>query len=338
MLRRNLVGLFISVVLVGCGSGPPPTPEAGPPLTVEATSAALVAWRNQELVPGTVRAARTAVLQARVPAVIRAIHAQPGLAVERGTLLVELDAAEISAKRDQARALAGQAAADLARVQELFATQAATKAELDAAQARAEAARAAAAEAETMLGYTRIHAPFSGLVVRKLAEVGDLVAPGRPIFELEDPESLRLEVEVPETLAVQVALGRSLPLSVPAAGIDGEGVVAEVTPAADPLSRSVLIKLTLPRSPLLRSGQFGRAAIPLEAGERLVVPAAAVVQRGQLEAVFVVDGERARLRLIRSAGADGERVVVRAGLSAGERVILDPGALRDGQRIAVRAP
>ncbi len=327
------------LLLAGCGAAPhATTAKPLPSVSVAVAPAALVDHSAVEELPGTVRASRFATLQARVPGVIGRIAATPGTQVEAGAVLVELDARELGAKRDQAKALAAQAAADFDRAKLLYDKQATTKAEFDAAQARAEGSAAAASEAAIMFGYTTMTAPFAGVVVRKHAEIGDLLTPGRPVIDIEDQASLRLEVEVPESLAGTLALGTQLRAQVGAAGIDAEAAVAEITPAADPVSRSVLVKLTLPvGSKDLRSGQFGRVAIPTIGGRMLAVPAPAVVHRGQLDAVFVVTDGVAHLRLVRVGEHQGDLVLLRAGLSPGETVVTDGAdALIDGQPVTVR--
>lgn len=330
------LGLF---ALVGCGSEPQtPAVTALSPVSVTTATAALVEHQALEVLPGTVRAATAVTLMARVPGVVGRITAIPGTAVAAGTVLVELDALEIAAKRDQAAALAAQAAADFARAKQLLEQHALTTAEFDAAKARASASAAGAAEAEIMVGYTRITAPFAGVVVRKHVAVGDLLAPGRPVIELEDPASLRLEVEIPESLAAPVVVGTTLHAQVDAARFDQPAAVVEVTPAADPVSRTVLAKLALPGDAKgLRSGQFGRVTIPITKGTMLTIPTAAILQRGQLDAVFVVQDGKALLRLVRLGGVAGERTAIRAGLEVGDTVVIAGAAdLADGQPVTFR--
>jgi RND family efflux transporter MFP subunit len=337
-MRRTL--LVIPLLLTACGTPQPPTAVASlPPAAISTATAALVERSSVELLPGTVRADRAATIQARVPGVVARIVATPGTMVAAGALLIELDAKELSAKRAQATAQAAQAAADHARAKLLLERQAMTQAEFDAASARAAATAAAADEAAIMVGYTAIAAPFAGVVVRRHAEIGDLVAPGRPLIDLEDSTSLRLEIAVPESLSGQIAVGSSLRVQVPAAGIDEAAPVVEIIPAADPVSRTVLAKLALPTAKAgLRSGQFGRVAVATAGGSQLTVPAAAVVQRGQLDAVFVIDQGIARLRLVRLGGCDGDRWSVRAGLTAGEVVAATGAAtLTDGQPVNAAA-
>ncbi len=325
------------LILAGCGSAPQANAAKPlPPASVSTVAATPQEHGSVEILPGTVKAASAATLMARVPGVVGRITATPGTAVAAGTVLVEIDALEIAAKRDQAKAVAAQAAADFERSKLLFEKQALTKAEFDAAQARAAGSAAAAAEAEIMVGYTRITAPFAGVVVRKHVEIGDLLSPGRPVIDLEDPASLRLEVEIPESLAARVVVGTKLRVHISA--FDQEAAVVEVTPAADPVSRTVLVKLALPADATgLRSGQFGRVTVPVSEGRLLSVPTAAVIHRGQLDAVFVVQDSTARLRLVRLGGSDGTSTAIRAGLKPDETVVVDGAdALIDGQPVTVR--
>lgn len=322
----RLLPLILAAGLIAAGESEP---------AVATVAASERAHATIELLPGTVRAEQAAVLMARVPGVVARIAATPGATVAAGAVLVEIDARELAAARDQAKAQAALAAADFERVRRLAAQGTASQAEFDAAQARAAGSAAAAAQAEVVLSYTSLAAPFAGVVVRRHAELGDMLVPGRAVVELEDPATLRLAVEVPESLAARLAPGASFAVQVPAAGFAGDAPVVEVVPAADPVTRSVLVKLALPSgAPGLRSGQFGRVGVPVAEGRVLAVPATAVVRRGQLDAVYVVADGVARLRLVRLGTALGEAVAVRAGLSAGELVAVDPANLRDGQAVA----
>ncbi len=343
MSRLNSITAYAAVIglviLTGCGADPQVNalkPRSA--IAVTTSIASLVERGAFERLPGTVRAERHVTLQARVPGVISHIAATPGAVVAAGAVLVEMKALEIEAQRDQAKAVAVQAAADFERAQILFKKQVLTRAEFDATQARAAGSAAAAAAAEIMVGYTQMTAPFAGVVVRKYVEIGDLLAPGRPVIDLEDPSSLRLEVEVPESLAGTVTMGTTLRVQIDAAGLDIEAPVVEVSPAADPVSRSVLVKLTLPSAtPGLRSGQFGRASIATAGGQMLAVPTTALIQRGQLDAIYVVQDGIARLRLVRLGGSQGEFTTLRAGVVAGETVVTsEVDLVIDGQPVTVR--
>jgi RND family efflux transporter MFP subunit len=260
-----------------------------------------------------------------------------GQAVKAGELLAQLEVREIQARLDQAVALRELAVLDLQRFTVLRQQQAVTQQEFEVVEAKHRVAQAAATEAETMLGYARVVAPFAGVIARKLAEVGDLALPGRALFELEDPTALRLEAEVPEAIIPRVQLGAKLPVRVATLADSLEGTVAEIAPTSDPNSRTLLVKLDLPPQPRLHGGQFGRVAVPLSQNAVLWAPASAIIQRGQMEILFVVTNQVARLRLVKTGKRLGQEVELLSGVENGESVVVEgAGRLVDGQPVTVR--
>jgi RND family efflux transporter MFP subunit len=200
-------------------------------------------------------------------------------------------------------------------------------------------AKAALQQARTGLGYTHIVAPFDGLVTEKKADVGTLASPGMPIFTVEELRRYRLEATVNETDLRYVRQGEQVSVSVDAlADRELKGKVIEIVPTADAASRSFLVKVELPSDPALRSGLFGRTQ--LMRGERmaLLIPRTAVVERGQLQGIYVLDQNRiAALRYITLGKPSAQRVEVLAGLQAGETLIGDPGSRElSGKRIESR--
>ncbi|MFO1458294.1 MAG: efflux RND transporter periplasmic adaptor subunit [Verrucomicrobiota bacterium] len=343
--RRFLLTTGLLVVLgipwSGCGrETPKPATEADAPPAPIAVRVAVARSGGDpvtEDVVGTVRSRLQAQVESKVAGRVEFIRADPGQKVQAGDVLVRLDAREWTARRDQALAVREQADRDLDRVSRLVRDGAATASELDAVRARQRVAAANEAEAETLLGQLKVVAPFDGVVTRKRVDVGDLAVPGRPLVDVEDPSRLRFEADVPEALVDHVSMGLRLPVRVSAAVDPLEGVVSEVAPVADPATRTYLVRLDLPSVPGLRTGQFGRVAIPMGPATGIYVPTSAVTQRGQLERVFVVSGGRAHLRLVRTGRRSGDSVEVDAGLKAGETVVVDDSdTLRDGQEVSVR--
>jgi len=212
---------------------------------------------------------------------------------------------------------------------------------IEAASARVREAEADVARARTQQGYTRIVAPGPGLVVEKLVEVGELAAPGKPLLRLDDPSGYRLEVALASTEAGKVTPGQAAEVRVDGLGDRTlAGTVDEIVPAADPATRTVTVKIALPAGAGgagLRSGLFGRARLMAGRAESLLVPVAAVVERGQLTNVFVVDRDRvARLRLVTLGRRHGDRVEVLSGLAPDEEVAVEGlDRLADGARVAV---
>jgi RND family efflux transporter MFP subunit len=340
---RRMHGWAAAVLViwtVGCGRHEAAKTSAEPALPTAAVRTATITASPHpmtEEIVGTVRARLRARLEAKVSGRVKEMRVVDGQTVKAGELLATLDVREIQAELDQALARREQAERDLKRFSNLVEQGAVTRQEFDAAQARASVAIGAVTQAETLLDHARITAPFSGVVTRKLADVGDLATPGKPLVELEDPTSLRLEANVPESLYGAVKPAAVMKVSIPALDRVFTGTVGEISPAVDAGSRTFLVKLDLPQDPALRAGLFGRVSVPVGESSALRIPMAALVVRGQMEMVFVVTDGRAQLRLVRSGGKSGGEVVVLAGLSAGETVVVDGGAaLRDGQPLEVQ--
>lgn len=287
-------------------------------------------------VAGTVRPVDHAVLSARIMGTVAEAAFSLGQHVPAGTLLVRLDAAEYAARVAQSEAALAQLEADFARESALLAQGASTSATVRTLAERQSAAAAALLEARSLLGYTRISAPFSGTVTRRFVNPGDFAAPGAALVELEGDTGLRVELEVPATLPFP-AIGTALTVhlsSVSDAAL--LATLAEISSASDAQSRTRLAKLDLPAGSGARFGDFARVAWPAGTETALTVPAPAVSLFGQMERVFVVREGHAELRLVKTAGTRDGLAIIAAGLSAGEVVVLSPpSALREGQALAL---
>jgi len=224
-------------------------------------------------------------------------------------------------------------------------------ARLKAAQAAYEMARAkrtqldfklAQAEQEInavriMRDYTRIAAPFSGVVTAKSVEPGNLAEPGAPLLTVERENAYRLEASVEESRLPLVKAGQTVEIELEALNRRLTARVSEIVPAVDAASRANIVKIDLPEVANLRSGMFGRAWFPMGSRGVLAIPKAALVERGQLESVYVVEDGLARTRLVTTGKRGPDVVEVLSGLSAGENVVSPaPAALADGARVEVR--
>ena len=334
---RPLLAFATAFTLAGCHAKKASDPDSLPPVAVRTVVVESKPRASSEEVVGTVRASLRAVLEAKLSARIEALLVAPGQAVKAGDLLAQLDAREVQAKLDQALALREQATRDLARARDLLDKKVTTQAEFDSVQARERVASGSAREMETMLGYTKILAPFNGVITRKLADVGDLAAPSKPILEMENPRALRFEADVPESLIGSVKLGTKLPVRVSAVAAPVEGTVVEIAPIAEAASRTFIVKLDLPAAEDTRSGQFGRVWVVTGESPSIRVPATALVVRGQMEYIFVAENQRAQLRLVRAGKRTDGEIEILAGLNSGETVVIEGAAqLRDGQSITLK--
>lgn len=313
---------------------------------------------------GTVRAEQASQLSSQVMGNIVEVRAHEGDHVQRGQVLAVIDDSQPRAAVDRATAADGAAqqqlvAADsdlvlaestLKRYQSLYerksvspqefdevrARQQAALARRDMAQAGQSQAKAALAQARTTLEYTRIRAPFDGVITEKKADSGTFAAAGMPIFTVEDVRRYRLEATVNESDLRYVRTGQKVPVAIDALDSTGlQGKVVQIVPAADAASRTFLVKIELPADARLRSGLFGRAQFSRGERQALLIPRSAVVERGQLQGVFVLDQNKiANLRYVTVGKPSGSDIEVLAGLQNGERLVTKPGELDlNGKRV-----
>ncbi|HYM12326.1 MAG TPA: efflux RND transporter periplasmic adaptor subunit [Bryobacterales bacterium] len=206
-------------------------------------------------------------------------------------------------------------------------------------EARRRQAEAEVVAANVAVGYAALAAPFAGMVTERRADPGSLATPGTPLLLIEQQGNLRLEAAVDESRLALVRAGESVQVRLDGLGRTVAGRVAEIVPSVDPGTRTLTAKIDLPAVAGLRAGMFGRAAFPAAKRSALLVPEAAVAEHGQMQSVFVAEGETARLRFVSlGAARDGRREVL-AGLSPGEKIIVShPPELVDGGRVVVREP
>jgi RND family efflux transporter MFP subunit len=289
-------------------------------------------------VPGVVQARRRAALSARAPASVVELPYREGQWLKAGDVVVRLDDAALRASVAAAEAALKAAQADLDRTRSLLGKGAATPRELEQTAAAASAAEAQLSAARDALSYSALRAPFAGRVAARRANVGDVVSPGSVLVEIEGEGGLEVAAAVESAVAAALRPGARLKARVDGLPSPLDATVSAIAPAGDPTTHRFQLKADLPAAPGLRAGLFARLLVPGIAAEpTLSVPAAAVFERGGLTGVFVAADGKARLRWIAAGARTGERLEVRAGLEAGEQVVLDPGDLSDGAALRVAA-
>jgi RND family efflux transporter MFP subunit len=267
--------------------------------------------------------------------------------------LLEVDGAVASAKANL-----DLAQVTFQRMQDLFQKKSISNQEFDEASARLKVAQAsyemAAAKrkqvaakigqagagvdaANVMRGYSRITAPFDGVVTEKHVEPGNLAAPGAPLAVIERADGYRLEASVEESRVRDVRVGQGVSVVLEALDRTVAARIGEIVPAVDAASRSYIVKIDLPSLPQLRSGMFGRAVFTLGKRSALAVPAAAIREQGQLRMVLVAEDEFARSRMVTLGEAHGDLREILSGLNAGDSIVSPvPPGLPDGARVEVR--
>jgi len=331
----------LALGLVACGgheTKEAPPPDLGPTRDVTTAEAQGVGEVGEVAVPGTVRARQRAALAARIPASVAELPVRVGQWVESGAVVVRLDAAALRAALAAAEAGLKATQADLDRTKALLEKDAATARELDEMTARTAAAEAQVTAARDSLSYAELRAPFAGRVATRPVNLGDVVSPGMTLVEIEGRGGLEVRASIDPQTATLLRPGAKVTAMVD--GQDGplEATVTSVAPAGDLTTHRVEVKAALPSRSGLRAGTFARLLVPAPAGEsRIRVPASAVFPRGGLNGLFVADDGTARLRWVAVGARSGDAVEIRAGLEAGERVILDPTGLVEGAPIRATA-
>jgi multidrug efflux pump subunit AcrA (membrane-fusion protein) len=208
---------------------------------------------------------------------------------------------------------------------------------LRALKAKQAQARAKVAYSQTLLSYTRVTAPFEGVVTSKTAEVGALASPGSPLLTVEELGRYRLEAEVGESSVAFVRVGNIVPVRINSLAKELSGTIAEIVPVADPQTRTFTVKIELPPDPNIRSGLYAKTYIHSISKKALLVPETAIIQRGQLVGVYVVDKSGlARLRLVTAGKRYDKRLEILSGLSPAERIIVKGAeSVTDGMRVTV---
>lgn len=327
---------------------------------------------------GTVRSATTSVISAQIGGTVLEVRVNAGDRVARGQVLAVLDDRTPRAQLSGAQAGVEETAQGLAEVEQALQAAAAdrqfaeatykrylglleknsvSRQEFEGAEsryksalageralqakkkqieARGQQARSQQESAQTFFSYSRVVSPIDGVVTAKSVDAGTVVMPGTPLITVEDPSRLRLEANVPEQLIAKVRLGMNV--AVESGGRKFDGQVSEVVPVADAASRTFLVKVALPRDCACRSGEYGTASFPIGEGKRLSVPRQAVVERGQLDGLFVANPQGIlEFRLVKTGKELGERAEILSGLAEGDRVAVSQlGQLREGARVEER--
>ncbi len=352
--RLSSLTLLAALLLTsGCGSEPGATPPELAMVTAEvATVERLTEPRTIEVF-GTVQPARQAVVSSRVSGPVTAVKVTPGDTVRKGQILLEIEPDSIEGQVSQAQGALSQAQAALAmaeknfhRYEELQRKNAASEVEMDMARMQYDQAKGAVAQAEgavssasSVAGDAKVTAPFNARVVEKMAEVGDMAAPGRPLLRLESRSSSQMRLTVREADIKRISLGQTLEVSLDSRPDLGriEGTVDEISAAADAATHTFTVKVGLPAD-AAASGASGRGYLAGDPVERLAVPAAAVHARGGLELVVLRSEEGlARTRAVTTGRTlGGEKVEILSGLAEGEQALLGlHGPVPDGSPVEV---
>ena len=198
----------------------------------------------------------------------------------------------------------------------------AVQAKLKQLDAKEKQVKAKLKFAEIMKGYGVIKAPFDGIIIKKMNDVGDMAAPGMPIFVIGDND-LRFFAQIDESFVDKVNIGDTFDIHIDSINKTIKGTVVEKNSNIDPMSRSFSVKMKIPYVEGISSGMYGKFYIPTEAEKEVFIPKSAVVKWGQLDAVYKVDKEGIlHLTFVKLGKTVGDKVQVLSGVQVGDEIVV----------------
>ena len=342
MYRTPMI-VLLSLAVAACTRGRAAAPPAGDAVAVRVASVSVDRIAPSVTATGTLGAKEEVPLSFKVGGVVSRIFVDEGRAVRAGDTLAVLDLSEIDAAVVRARSAAEKSERDLARARRLYADSVATLEQAQNAQTGRDVAHA---ELETALfnrRYAVIVAPASGLILRRSAEPGELVQAGTPILTLgSHARGVVMRAALADRDVVLIRRGDRAVVRFDALrDRTFDGTVTEIAGAADPLTGTYRVEVTLPAASGLASGLIGRVEIRPEAGRPLMlVPIGALLEADGINATvyaLAADRQHAERRPVRIAFLAGDRVAIASGLEGVTAVVTDGAAyLDDGATLAVR--
>lgn len=320
-LPRLLTG---SILLLGLVS----TSWGAEKLHLEVAEARLETVVHEEYVESVIEAVQRSTVSAQTAGRIREINFDVDDFVPKGSILIRIRDKEQRAALKAATARLQEAESEFTRIQDIYEKQLVAKSAFDKAEAGLKSARAAHEQAEEQLERTVIRAPFSGIVVARHIEVGETANPGQALMTGLSLEQLRAVANVSQMHIDTVRATAKARVILPTAGqpsVEGEKIT--ISPYADPQSHTFKVRVDLPAGQHgVYPGSYAKVAFVVGETQRLLIPAEAVVYRSEVTATYVVEAKgQMAFRYLRLGNTlpDG-RVEVLAGLSAGEKVALNP--------------
>jgi len=339
--------VVLALAVLAAGPAAAQTAPAAPLSPLASMTVRVTRGPSAVALDAVVEAVRQTTLSSQVPGAIVSLTVKAGDTVRAGQPLLRIDAQSaqqgVSASVAHVEAAQAQlqiATRELERQKQLFAKQYISQAALDrsaaqvdAAQAQVRALQAQTRASQAQTGFYVVNAPYAGVVSDVPVAQGDMVMPGRPLVVLHDPSALRVSAAVPQALMGVAANAASVQYEIPGLGDNTRRrpAAVQVLPAVDAATHTAQLRVPLPAlTQGAVPGMFARVWLDMPAAAasapgRVFVPRSAVVRRGELQAVYVLDPSgQAQLRQVRLGPVSGDQVEVLAGLMDGDRVALDP--------------
>lgn len=356
MKSTSITAVLLAALLAGgCAKERAPR-ETLPTARVSAVTAGTTDAPKEYVFSGTLEGARKVSLSTKLMGRITSLPYDIGSRVAAGQVVLRVNSGDVTAKRAQIKASAleadaafGNAERQQERMKSLYASQSASRKEMDdtemmyrMASAKVEAVKEMEREVDNVLEYGELRSPIDGYIVSRMVQEGDLASPGMPLVVIEDLSALTVVASVPESDISFVAVGDPVRIRVDALDGDLTGKITQVNPSGDPSSRQFNIKIAVAKNPdaaarALHPGMHARVSLAKGTAPALFVPRSALIRRGELEGLFVLgDKGNAILRWVRTGKSVGATTEILSGLRSGETVLVSGmESLKDGQPVEV---
>jgi membrane fusion protein (multidrug efflux system) len=305
-----------------------------PPQTVSTITAATQPWQQRLEAVGSTRAEKGADLSAQVPGIVKAIHFQSGTKVEKGTLLVELEAADDIAHLQSLKAAEALAQLNYDRSSHLLKTDAVSKQTADTDLATLKSDQAQVAQQQALIGYKSITAPFSGRLGIRQVDLGQYIAPGTPIVTLQQLDPIFVDFYLPQQSLAEIKVGQVVTAKVDTyPDLKFTGKILAINPLVDTASRNVQVRATFgnPDEKLL-PGMFATVDIEVGAPQHYVtLPKTAIYYNSYGDIAYVIKERHEARGGEKGAEKGGEKqyvaqqVFVKTGETRGDQVAVLTG-------------
>lgn len=315
--------------------------EKSPAINVEVHQVEKQTYRPTLKVSGIVGAQQAAVISSRLMGRVEKIYFKIGDEIKAGNLLISLKSKDIEAKREQAEAKIKAAESNFNtvsknynRMKNLYEKESISLQEMEASENELQGAKAALKAAEQMkaevqaaLEDAKIKAPYSGVLVNRFIEEGNMALPGKPLLAIEQSGNFEVKALIPETYITQIISDSAVEVTIKSMQRKVEGRIMELSSSAENTGGQFVAKISLSEIDFpIRSGMFAEVELPLRLDEKdsgIFIPESLLVEKGELRGVYTLsESNTAILRWLKLGQKRNHQYEVLSGLSGGEKIIL----------------
>lgn len=357
MKKINTIILGIAAIvftMASCSNSKEEVSHKQTPIAVRVKQVQEQARATQITVSGTVQGVNNAEISTRMMGVVTDVAVGVGDVVQKGTLLLTIDASDIKAQLAQAKANVVKAEANFMntkknfdRFKNLFEKKSATQKELDdittqfkAAASQLEIAKEAVNQVNAQLSYTNIRAPFTGVITSKMIKKGSLANPGAPLLTLEENNNFEVKGSVSESDINNISKSKPVTVVIPSIDTSFEGTITELSNSSTNMGGQYQLIVSVPKLKNMYSGMYAKLMINTnDKGQKqgIIIPKSALRHKGQLIGLYTLsESNTAVLRWVKTGREMGNDIEIVSGLTTNEKYIVSAdGKLYNGAKVTV---